>query len=147
MKRLILILALFCSIVCNAQVNRVLTSDEKMTLAANARFQFLCRQAILDKAAYWTGLDGTVLPGGQTAVTLARWAKSRLKSQALIQVPLAITDADVQQFMIFLKTMILWDNAVSPFNTDTLCNYMIAQSKFDALADNWMDQKIRYIDF
>lgn len=124
-------------------VNRVLTSDEKFTLQADSRFQNLCNQAVLDKALYWTQQTGINLG---TEVLSSRWAKSRLRGQAIVRDP-GQTNSPAQQFIIFLKNIQLWDSAITPFNTTTVCDYMLAQSTFDTLADDWMDEQIRGIDF
>jgi hypothetical protein len=125
-------------------VNRVLTSDEKATLQANPRFIAQCKQAMLDKAVYWTGQNGVNMPDSPTAI---RWAKSRLYGNGLISNPSSLSNgAIVQQFIIYLKNMNLWDSAVTPFNADTVIDYMIAQSKFDTLADNVFDEQIKGID-
>lgn len=126
-------------------VDRILNGDEKLTLQNDSRFQNLCKQAVYDKAVYWTGLDGTA--GITGAANYARWAKSRLRSQAIIRDPSQVTTAIAQQFIIFLKNMQLWDSAIVPFSASTVCDYMLSQSYFDTLADNWMDQQIRGIDF
>ncbi|HQQ81950.1 MAG TPA: hypothetical protein PK059_02115 [Cyclobacteriaceae bacterium] len=125
-------------------VNRVLTGDEKFTLQNDARFQNLCKQAVYDKAMYWTGLNGVNMADAATA---ARWAKSRLRSQAIVVNPSQVNGNVAQQFILFLKNIQLWDNAVVPFSASTVCDFMAANSIFDTLADNWMDTNIRGVDF
>ena len=124
-------------------VNRVLTSDEKATLQANTRFIAQCKQAMLDKAVYWTGQNGVNMADSPTAI---RWAKSRLYGNGLISNPSSLSNTVVQQFIIYLKNMNLWDSTVTPFDADMVIDYMIAQSKFDILADNVFDEQIKGID-
>jgi len=125
-------------------VNRVLTSDEKFILQADTRFQKLCKQSILDKSLYWTGQDGATPPGNDRV----KWAKSRLRGQAIVRDPGQANGSTAsEQFIIFLKNINLWDNAVVVFDPNVVCDYMLAQGTFDVLSDNWMDQQIRGIDF
>lgn len=120
-----------------------LTTDQRVNLEGNARFQNLVRMAIYNQANYWVGLDGSSVPGNDRI----RWAKSRLLSAGIINNPTAIDfQSYLKQFVIKLKDIPVFDNANS-YDEDAVLNYMLANSKFDELADNVFNLRIQRIEF
>jgi hypothetical protein len=120
-----------------------LTTDQRIELENNARFQNLVRMAILNQAIYWRGLDGTTVPGNDRV----RWAKSRLLATGIVLNPTSQDyNAWVRQFIILTKDMAVYDDT-NAFNVDTVLDYMIANSKFDELADLAFNLRILKVEF
>lgn len=117
----------------------IMTNAQKELLKVDSSFQSEVKWGILNKAAYWMGQDGT---GQVGATALKRWANSR-HFAALIQLNpgmAAPTDQVLNQFLIFAKTITVWDNVAN--TTAAAVAYMLANSTFDTLADNWFDSQI-----
>lgn len=125
----------------------ILTDAQKELMKADASFQAEVKWAILNKAAFWLGLDGTAIPGGQTAANLMRWAKSRHFAALVQQNPGLASPNDLllNQFLIFVKNTTVWDNAAN--TTAAAVAYMLTNSIFDTLADNWFDVQISTVPF
>lgn len=137
MKKLIgLFLFVLLAIVGQAQT--ILTDAQKDLLFADASFRQEVKWGILNKASFWKGLDGTSIPGGQTAANLKRWGLSRAFAATLVNNPsIAETDLATKQFLVFVKTTAVWQGS-----TSATVSYMLTNSIFDTLADNWFDNMI-----
>ena len=121
----------------------MLTDAQKDLLYADASFRQEVKWGILNKASFWKGLDGTAVPGGQTAVNLKKWALSRAFAAQLSNSPvLAESDLAAKQFLVFVKTTAVWQGSVS-----ATVSYMLTNSIFDTLADNWFDNTIATVPF
>lgn len=122
---------------------QVLTDQQKQDLRTSQNFRQFCKWAVLDKARYWIGLDGTSVPGNDWV----KWAKSRLFSTQQISNPYAVED-DLNLPLAFavLLTMPVYEDGVA-FDVDTVVAYMDANDIFDTLADMYFDQKIKAIQF
>lgn len=142
MKKLIgIFLFVFVALVGQAQT--VLTDAQKDLLFADASFRQEVKWGILNKAAFWRGLDGTSVPGGQTAANLKRWSLSRNLASQLVNAPsTAESDLAAKQFLFFVKTTAVWQGSTSATVT-----YMLSNSIFDTLADNWFDNTISTYSF
>lgn len=122
---------------------QVLTDQQKQDLRNSPSFRQFCKWAVLDKARYWTGLDGSSVPGNDWV----KWAKSRLFSVQQLANPYAVED-DLSLPLMFavLLTQAVYDDAVA-FDVETVVAYMDANEIFDTLADLYFDQKIKSIQF
>lgn len=122
---------------------QVLTDQQKQDLRTSQNFRQFCKWAVLDKARYWIGLDGTSVPGNDWV----RWAKSRLLGTQILANPYAVED-DLSLPLAFavLLTMAVYDDAVA-FDVDTVVAYMDTNSIFDTIGDLYFDQKIKAIQF
>lgn len=142
MKKLIGLL-LFVLVAFVGQAQTVLTDAQKDLLYADASFRQEVKWGILNKASFWKGLDGTAVPGGQTAANLKRWALSRAYAAMVINSPTqAETDLSAKQFLVFVKTTAVWQGSVS-----STVSFMLTNSIFDTLADNWFDNQIAQAPF
>lgn len=122
----------------------ILTDAQKELLKADSNFQSEVKWGILNKVAYWMGQDGTGMVG---AVALKKWANSRHLAAIMQLNPgmAAPTDQILNQFLIFVKTIAVWDNVAN--TTTAAVNYMLANSIFDTLADNWFDSQVASTPF
>lgn len=118
-----------------------LTNDQKNTLRNSASFRTQVEWAVLNKARYWSQLDGTSVP----ASNWIRWAKSRRFSTELLTYNDVNVDEYVKLFLIYL-TQTVYNNTVA-FDNDTVIAYMLTNSTFDALADSIFDAKIAVFNF
>lgn len=129
-------------------VNRPLTTTEKTTLSIDPGFIAGVKQAIKDQAMYWRGQDGQ----GLISVALAtRWRKSRDYAEEIIANPQEVDNQQIKfvsQFLIFMKSMNLWDNAIVVFDPATVVTYLNTTGAghdavtFSGLADTFFDQQI-----
>jgi hypothetical protein len=141
MKKLIVLLLSAISYCGYSQT--ILTDAQKDLLYADASFRQEVKWGILNKASFWKGLDGTSIPGGQTAANIKRWSLSRGYAAQLINNPVnAESDLAAKQFLVFVKTTAVWQGSVS-----ATVSYMLTNSIFDTLADNWFDNAIAPIPF
>jgi len=114
----------------------------------------MIRNAALNKSKFWAvTTDPTAIPGGQTALNIIRWAKSRLISAQMLNSPQVI-DGNTNLQILFLKnlTQNVWDNvAVNPFNADAVILNMEtsgnAPTMIDAPMDTTFDDLIKYMVF
>lgn len=116
----------------------VLSADQKEIMLQNAEFIKLTKWSILDKFAYWKGIDGTNIV---TAAAATRWARTR---QYIAAHDLSIAESSniVNTFVgQLIKNTPCWDNQVT-FNADTVTTYLLNNNHFDAMADQWMDIQI-----
>lgn len=121
-----------------------LTTDQRVALEGNSRFQSLVRMAIYNQAIYWKNIDGTNL---NTAEDLARWAKSRSLAVGIIQNPNGIDFTSwVKQYVIILKDIAVVDNE-APYSEEEVINYMLDNAKFDELSDLVFNLRIQRIEF
>jgi hypothetical protein len=120
----------------------VLTSSQKSQLLTDAGFQNEVKWAVLNKAAYWKGLDGTSVPGGQTVSNIARWAKSRhLAAQIQFTPGMADDIGIVSRFLVYIKNIACYDNSNS-FSTSSVVTKLLQDSSFDTMADFYFDDQI-----
>lgn len=118
----------------------VLTNQQKEVLREYADFQQECKWALLNKAAYWKGLDGTSVPGGQTAPNLARWAKSRSYAAQLVLNPTQVDNKQmVDRFLVYIKNL---DCVTGAFDAGTVVAELVTESHFETMADQWFDDQI-----
>lgn len=118
----------------------LLTNQEKETLKDYADFREECKWAILNQASYWKGLDGTTIPGGQTAANLARWAKSRAYSaQINLNPSIAEGTGVVDRFLVYIKTI---DCVTGAFDPATVVAELLNENHFEAMANQWFDDQI-----
>lgn len=117
----------------------IMTNAQKELLKADPSFQSEVKWGILNKVAYWMGQDGT---GQVGAVALKKWANSRAYAALIQRNPgmSSPTDQILNQFLIFAKTITVWDNVAN--TTAAAVAYMLTNSIFDTLADNWFDSQI-----
>lgn len=120
----------------------VLTNQEKETLKNDTDFREEVKWALLNKAAYWKGLDGTSVPGSNWV----RWAKSRSLAAQIQLNPSMIDPAQgnnqvVDRFLVYIKNIACHDDQVV-FDSATVTAYLLANSHFEAMADNWFDDQI-----
>lgn len=120
-----------------------LTSDQRVNLENNTRFQDLVRIAILNQSNYWRGQDGTNPPGSDHI----RWAKSRFIATGIVLYPTSQDYASwARQFIIILKDMLVYDDS-QQYSEDLVLDYMLANSKFDELADLTFNLRILKVEF
>ena len=124
----------------------VLTNQQKEALKNDTDFREEVKWAILNQAAYWKGLDGTAVPGGQTSPNLARWAKSRQLAAQITLNPAQIDPTQgnnqvVDRFLLYVKNITCYDDVVA-FDTATVTAYLLANAHFEAMANNWFDDQI-----
>lgn len=122
----------------------IMTNAQKELLKADSAFQSEVKWGILNKVAYWMGQDGT---GQAGAAALKKWANSRHLAAIMQLNPgmAAPTDQILNQFLIFAKTIAVWDNVAN--TTAAAVNYMLTNSTFDTLADNWFDSQVASTPF
>lgn len=121
-----------------------LTTDQRVNLEGNSRFQSLVRMAIYNQANYWRGMDGTNI---NNATDAARWAKSRYLSVGIIQNPNGIDFTSwLKQYVIILKDIAVVDNE-APYSEEEVINYMLDNAKFEELSDLVFNLRIQRIEF
>lgn len=122
----------------------VLNNVQKDLLGADPAFTQQVKWAILNKASFWKGVDGTAVPGGQNATSLARWSKSRHFAAIVSANPvMAEANDNTREFLIFAKNFPCVDNTVQ-FSTANVIAFLLADatSNFDSLADVWFDAQV-----
>lgn len=118
----------------------LLTNQEKETLKDYADFREECKWAILNQAAYWKAIDGTAIPGGQTAPNLTRWAKSRAyAAQVNLNPSIAESAGVVDRFLVYIKTI---DCVTGAFDPATVVAELLSENHFEAMANQWFDDQI-----
>jgi hypothetical protein len=125
---------------------RVLTNQEKEELRNNSDFREECKWALLNKAAYWKGLDGASVPGNNHV----RWAKSRQFSASVAQNP-QIADPNnnyqiADRFLMYIKNEACVDDQVA-FDPSAAIATLLAGSKFESAADLYFDDQIATVLF
>lgn len=121
-----------------------LTTDQRVNLEGNARFQALVRAAIYNQANYWRNIDGTNIADAGDA---ARWAKSRYLSVGIIQNPNGIDFTSwLKQYIIILKDIAVVDDE-EEYTEDGVIDYMLENSKFDELSDLVFNLRIQKVEF
>lgn len=114
-------------------VDRVLTSDEREILQGSSRYASQCKWALRDFADFWNA-EGDI-PTKVGNVGYQRWAKNWIYANRIQANPATVEAPNIPtDFVILSKGMLLWDTAVTPFNVDTVINYMISTAKFEELA-------------
>lgn len=126
----------------------ILSTDQKETLLGNAEFAKQTKWAVLNKAQYWSGLDGTSVPGNNWE----RWRKSKNFALTILANPsIAESFEIVKKFMNLAKNVACVDDAVTDFNDaaqQTVISYLLndggspAVNNFDSFADAWFDDQI-----
>lgn len=133
----------------------ILSSEHKEVLVNNPSFLKHVKWAVLDKAAYWIGLDGTSFPGGVSATTLERWRKSKTYAKAIQASPSIAEDIAIAKRFVsnYIKNITCIDSTVTIdlFDSaaqDTVIQYLLDDgsvdhiSNFDTMADKWFDDQI-----
>jgi hypothetical protein len=121
-----------------------LTTDRRVNLEGNSRFQALVRAAIYNQALYWMNVDGTDF---STASDLARWAKSRFLAVGIVQNPTAIDFSSwLKQYVIILKDVEVYNDA-NAYNEEEVLDYMLSNGKFEMISDLVFDLRIKQIQF
>jgi hypothetical protein len=127
-------------------VNRVLTNEEKQILQSSVRFNNECDWAIRNFSSFWSSTDGTVISSQIGNVGYQAWFKNHIFSVGTMIS--GIDDPNITMtFCVLAKGMNLWDNSISPFNVDTVINYMILNSKFEELSTMYVSLKTQSIIF
>lgn len=120
---------------------RVLTNQEKEDLKNNADFREECKWGLLNKAAYWKGLDGSSVPGNNWV----RWAKSRQYGAIVAQNPASVdpnqNQAIADRFLMYLKNEQCVDDQLA-FDPATAIAVLLSGSKFDSASDMYFDDQI-----
>lgn len=117
---------------------RVLTNQEKEELKNNADFREECKWGLLNKSAYWKGLDGSTVPGNNWV----RWAKSRQFGAIMAQNPSMAEDQQVvSRFLMYLKNELCVDDQVA-FDPATAIAVLLSGNKFDSASDMYFDDQI-----
>lgn len=120
---------------------RVLTNQEKEELRNNADFKEECKWGLLNKAAYWKGLDGTSVPGSD----YVRWAKSRSFASAIALNPgSADPNQNVQiadRFLMYLKNEACVEGTQA-FDPAAVITVLSTGNRFEAAADLYFDDQI-----
>lgn len=120
-----------------------LTDQQKQELINNQQYKELCKWALLDKARYWLGLDGSSVPGNDWV----KWARSRFFGNQIIDNPFGVeNDQSLPLSFAVLLTQDVYDNA-GAFDVATVVEYMDDNQIFDTLADLYFDQKVKSIQF
>ena len=125
----------------------ILTDAQKDLLQNDNGFISECKWGILNKAAYWKGLDGTAVPGGQTSAGLAQWRKSYdYAAQISANPSIAENQLIVKSVLMYLKSIPCVDSNISSQFTSsnssqsaTVVAQLLADSRLDAAADNWFN--------
>lgn len=120
----------------------VLTNQQKESLRSDIDFKEEVKWAVLNKAAYWKGMDGSNVPGNDRV----RWAKSR---QLAAQLQLNPSQVDpnygnnqvVDRFLVYIKNIACLDDQVA-FDPATVTAYLLTNNHFDAMADDWFNDQI-----
>lgn len=125
---------------------RVLTNQEKEELRNSADFREECKWALLNKAAYWKGLDGSSVPGNNWV----KWAKSRQFSATVAQNPQTVDPNQNYQiadrFLMYLKNELCVEDTL-PFDSATAISVLLVAGKFDSSADLYFDDQIATVQF
>lgn len=120
-----------------------ISDEQKESLYNSERFKSLVEWAILNKARYWSQLDGSSVPGNDHI----KWAKSRTFSSNIILNSLGspMSEGYYKLFLILLTQQVY--NNSSSFDVTTVIDYMITQGTFEAVTDGIFDEKIKTIIF
>jgi hypothetical protein len=120
---------------------RVLTNQEKEELKNYQDFKEECKWGILNKAAYWKGLDGASVPGNDRI----KWAKCRQYAASLQYSPQSVNPDNnpqvVDRFLVYIKTILCVDDAQA-FDAAAVVAYLLTNSHFEAMAETWFDDSI-----
>lgn len=130
-----------------------LTNDQRIAIENFQRFRNLVSQAVLNQAKYWMDHSGNNLP----SVDAIRWARSRYIGVGLVLNPTVLQlDLWVKHFLMLLKNIAVVDNVANvPPAADAdqttfqnkVLDYMIANGKFDELADLAFNIEIQKVTF
>lgn len=112
-----------------------MTSAQKEEMISNPTFQLQVKWAILDKADYWGGHDGSSPPGG-----LERWRKNKSFAKIVNDTAgLAGSQDNVKLFIQYMKNVQCVDDTIIPYAAQNTIDKLLATSGFDAAADKWFD--------
>lgn len=118
----------------------ILSNAQKEILLSHAGFIQQVKWAILNKASYWAGHDGTTPPGG-----IERWRKSKSLAKQILANPSMVENQDnVRKFLVYVKNTACVDNQLPAFDPDETINYLLTNGtdQFDVMADTWFDAQI-----
>lgn len=120
---------------------RVLTNQEKEELKNFDDFKEECKWSILNKASYWTGLDGTTVPGNDRIL----WAKSRTYGANIVRTPSQVdpnlNTIVVDRFLMYVKNILCVDDQVA-FDAATVTAFLVTNINFENMADSWFNDQI-----
>lgn len=118
-----------------------LTNTQKNALRNHEAFKTQVEWAVLNKARYWSQLDGASVPGNNWI----KWAKSRQFSTALLTNGGVNVEDYVKLFLIYLTQEVY--NSPATFDNDVVTAYMVTNNVFESIADNVFDAKIATFNF
>lgn len=121
----------------------ILTNAQRENLLTVPSFIQQVKWAILNKASYWSGHDGTNPPGG-----IERWRKAKSLAKQILANPSMVENQDnVRKFLVYVKNTLCVNDQLSPFDPDETINYLITNGtdQFDVMADTWFDAQIATI--
>jgi hypothetical protein len=126
-------------------VDRPLTSDEREILQGSSRYQSQAKWSLRNFADFWnveSDINTKVANVGYQ-----RWAKNWIYANRIQANTSMLNDPNIPlEFVILSKGMLLWDSAVPvPGDTgefiDTVIDYMIANNKFEEIAELYVAYK------
>lgn len=118
----------------------ILTNAQKENLLTNANFIQQVKWALLNKASYWSGHDGTTPPGG-----IERWRKSKSLAKQILSNPAMVDNQDnVRKFLVYVKNTNCVDDQIVGFDPDDTIDYLLTggTDQFDVMSDTWFDAAI-----
>lgn len=118
----------------------ILSNAQKENLLSHAGFIQQVKWAILNKASYWAGHDGTTPPGG-----IERWRKSKSLAKQILANPSMVENQDnVRKFLVYVKNTQCVDDTIVGFDPDDTINHLLTNGtdQFDVMADTWFDAQI-----
>lgn len=108
----------------------VLTNQQKEELKNFSDFREEVKWSILNKAAYWKGLDGSSVPGNDRI----KWAKSRFYAAQLQQNPQNANPDNnagiIDRFLIYVKNITCVDDQQVPFDPATVTAFLLDNLHF-----------------
>jgi len=120
----------------------LLTSAQKNALLSNTSFANQVKWAVLDKAVYWAGHNGSTPPGG-----LERWRKSKTLALTIQNSPSMADSFDiVKRFLVSVKNTPCVNDQVT-YDEAAVITYLLSGSgtnQFDVMSDAWFDQELVY---
>ncbi len=108
---------------------RVLSQEEKLSLASSADFIEKCKQGVRDYAEYWSVHDGS---GFSTTAERLTWAKNRQLGTAIKKNPIVSEDGTtLAWFFLNAAKGKQYDLAAAPLPAATLIAAWVAANSFE----------------
>lgn len=125
------------------------TTDQKEGFLVSAEFKKQVKWAILNKAAYWSGLNGV---GLADAASAKRWHLNRQFIATNNMLTLAEDFAIVKAFAELYVKNIQCVNSPGQYDEAETIQYLLGNNGapinfFDQMADNWFDAQIANLNF